>query len=263
MNANVPTDICFSFAGFKARGGRTDHHKDGWGVAFFDGKGVRKFLDPQPSCESPIAEFIKTYPIRSLNVIAHIRRATQGQLSLENTHPFQRELWGRYWIFAHNGNLKDFQPKLDGYFQPVGQTDSELAFCYIMQSLLKKFGLVMPPQPDLIAHLQKITTEINNYGEFNFMLSYGDNLLVHCSTRLSYIERSAPFRELILKDEDVKVDLSHETSVTDRAVIVATIPLTENEKWVQIPQNTLVLFHLGQAVQQWQTGDVFHTPFHD
>ena len=36
MNCNVPTDICFSFAGFRARGGLTDHHRDGWGIAFFE-----------------------------------------------------------------------------------------------------------------------------------------------------------------------------------------------------------------------------------
>jgi predicted glutamine amidotransferase len=34
MNCNVPTDICFSFAGFQARGGATDVHADGWGIAF-------------------------------------------------------------------------------------------------------------------------------------------------------------------------------------------------------------------------------------
>ena len=36
----------------------------------------------------------KRYPIKSGNVIAHIRKATQGQVALENTHPFMRELWG-------------------------------------------------------------------------------------------------------------------------------------------------------------------------
>ena len=53
MNANVPTDICFSFTGFRARGGLTDHHRDGWGIAFFEGKGARVFLDPAPSAHSP------------------------------------------------------------------------------------------------------------------------------------------------------------------------------------------------------------------
>ena len=36
MNCNVPTDICFSFTGFQKRGGETDVHADGWGIAFFE-----------------------------------------------------------------------------------------------------------------------------------------------------------------------------------------------------------------------------------
>ena len=41
MNCNTPTDVTFSFAGFAQRGGRTDHHADGWGIAFFEGRGAR------------------------------------------------------------------------------------------------------------------------------------------------------------------------------------------------------------------------------
>lgn len=41
MNCNTPTDICFSFTGFQTRGGLTDVHSDGWGIAFFENKGVR------------------------------------------------------------------------------------------------------------------------------------------------------------------------------------------------------------------------------
>jgi predicted glutamine amidotransferase len=48
MNCNVPTDICFSFTDFRRRGGATDQHSDGWGIAFFEGRGCRLFLDPVP-----------------------------------------------------------------------------------------------------------------------------------------------------------------------------------------------------------------------
>ncbi|MEC7823511.1 MAG: class II glutamine amidotransferase, partial [Pseudomonadota bacterium] len=41
MSANTPTDLCFSFTGLTRRGGETGPHKDGWGVAFYEGKGVR------------------------------------------------------------------------------------------------------------------------------------------------------------------------------------------------------------------------------
>ena len=45
MNCNVPTDIVFSFTGFVHRGGHTDTHHDGWGIAFFEGAGVRHFVE--------------------------------------------------------------------------------------------------------------------------------------------------------------------------------------------------------------------------
>src|SRR5690606_25052536 len=114
MNCNVPTDITFSFKGFCARGGATDEHKDGFGIAFFEGRACRTFLDSLPSASSGVADFIQNYPIKSKNVIAHIRKATVGAVCLENTHPYVREIWGRHWVFAHNGTLKDFEPNLKG-----------------------------------------------------------------------------------------------------------------------------------------------------
>ena len=137
MNCNTPTDVTFSFAGFAQRGGRTDHHADGWGIGFFEGLGLRHFVDHLPAAESPVADLIRRYPIKSRNVVAHIRKATQGEIALQNCHPFVRELWGRYWLFAHNGDLQDFHPRLHASFRPVGSTDSERAFCWIMQELAK------------------------------------------------------------------------------------------------------------------------------
>src|ERR1700758_3419506 len=65
MNANVPTDICFSLAGLMRRGGATGPHRDGWGIALYEGKGCRTFHDPKPSAHSEIARFIREYPIKS------------------------------------------------------------------------------------------------------------------------------------------------------------------------------------------------------
>jgi len=59
-------------------------------------------VDIFSSTPSNLAEMVKRYPIKSRNTIAHIRKATQGHILLENCHPFMRELWGRHWIFAHN-----------------------------------------------------------------------------------------------------------------------------------------------------------------
>ena len=112
MECNVPTDIVFSFSGLRQRGGRTAPHADGWGLAFYEGRAARVFLEPAPACVSPLARFLAENPIKTLLAVGHIRKRTQGPTTLANTHPFVRELWGRYWVFAHNGDLKDFRPRL-------------------------------------------------------------------------------------------------------------------------------------------------------
>ena len=242
MNCNVPTDIVFSFTGFALRGGRTDTHHDGWGIAFFEDAGVRLFVDHLPAIESPIAELIKRYPIKSKNVIAHIRKATQGHVALENCHPFVRELWGRYWVFAHNGDLKEFHPVLDGAFRPVGTTDSERAFCYLLQELRRRFGDARPSAEQLRQAMEELVPAIAAHGTFNMMLSDGSCLFAHCSTKLHYIVRQYPFVSAKLCDEDVTVDFSKVTTPNDRVAVIVTEPLTTNEVWLPFAEGELKMF---------------------
>ncbi len=248
MNCNVPTDICFSFTGFHRRGGLTDLHADGWGIAFYEGPGCRLFIDTKPASQSPVAKLVKTYPIHSLNVIAHIRKATVGSVAPENTHPFVREMWGRYWSFAHNGTLKGFDPKLLGIYRPVGGTDSERAFCYVLESLRAAFPAGQPDPTELRAQLAIITAGLGQYGEFNYLLSDGELLFAHCATQLAHIVRRAPFSTAHLVDEDYSVDFSTLTSANDRAAIIATRPLTDNERWTPMAPGELLVFHDGQPL---------------
>ena len=245
MNCNVPTDICFSFEGFRARGGKTDIHSDGWGIGFFEGDGCRLFIDDKPSFESAVAELIRHYPIRSINAIAHIRKATHGEITLKNTHPFLRELWGSYWIFAHNGKLENFKPALSGRFNPVGDTDSELAFCYILDKLVQRFPSKKPTIRQIYSVVTEVTKEISSFGMFNFLLSDGSFLFAHCTTSLHYIIRESPFNKAHLVDEDVIVDFSEVTTPNDRVTIIATEPLTDNEQWTQFKSGELILFKDG------------------
>jgi glutamine amidotransferase len=248
MNCNVPTDICFSFAGFSARGGGTDVHADGWGIAFFEGRGCRMFHDPLPARTSTVAELVRRHPIRSLNVIAHIRKATQGRVALENCHPFRRELWGRYWAFAHNGNLEAYRPAPGERFRPVGDTDSEAAFCAVLEALRARFPGEEPPLRDLAAALADVSDGIARHGPFNFLLSNGDALFARCATRLSYLVRQAPFGAAHLVDEDVAVDFGALTTPRDRVAVIATDPLTRDEVWTALAPGQLVVFRDGAPV---------------
>ena len=238
MNANTPTDVMFSFTGLATR---AEEHKDGFGIAFFEGAGLRLLVDHHSARVSPVAELVKRYPIKSDNVIAHIRKATQGRVALQNTHPFVRELWGRYWVFAHNGDLKNFHPRLHGAFRPVGDTDSEYAFCWLMQELAKSHARV-PGVEELSATLRELVPQIARHGTFNLLLSNGEALWAHASTRLHFLVRRHPFGTATLHDEDLTVDFSRETTPDDRVAVVATEPLTDNEVWTPFEPSELRAF---------------------
>ncbi len=244
MNARLPTDVMFSFTGLATR---ADEHKDGFGIAFFEDRGLRHFIDHHSARQSPVAELVKRYPIRSDNVIAHIRKATQGRVALENTHPFVRELWGRYWVFAHNGDLKDFKPRLHGAFRPVGNTDSERAFCWLMQELAKAHASV-PSVQELNCTLRELLPQPARHGSFNLLLSNGQALWAHCSTQLFALERRHPFGAAQLADEDLEVDFGPLTTAQDRVAIVATEPLTQGEDWRALRPGEMQVFVAGATV---------------
>ena len=245
MNANTPTDVMFSFTGLATR---ADEHKDGFGIAFFEDKGLRLFVDPHSAANSPVADMVRRYPIKSDNVIAHIRKATQGHVALENCHPFVRELWGRYWVFAHNGDLKDFHPRLHGAFRPVGDTDSERAFCWLMQELAKAHAGV-PGIDELSTTLRELLPRSARARHASTCCCPTARRCGRMARRkLHWLQRQHPFRQARLADEDLSVDFAALTQPSDRVAVVATEPLTTDEAWLPFAPGELRVFVGGVPV---------------
>lgn len=249
MSANVPTDITFSMAGFLQRGGATGPHRDGWGVAFYEDEGYREFKDPHPSIHSPVARLILDYPIKSRIVISHIRQANVGQVNLGNTHPFSRELWGRHWCYAHNGQLAGFREALPlSFYQPTGCTDSEWAFCWLLGKIRDAFPQP-PANPEALqALIHQSCEQLRGLGVFNLLFSDSENLYAYCSTKLAHITRRAPFGPALLKDTELKVDFAACTTPKDVVSVLATEPLTTNEDWNIMQTGELVVFNKGELL---------------
>ncbi|WP_391528792.1 class II glutamine amidotransferase [Photorhabdus akhurstii] len=248
MSANVPTDICFSLGGLIQRGGHTGPHKDGWGITFYEGRGCRTFKDHQPSYNSPVARFVQEYPIKSRVVVSHIRQANRGNVALENTHPFIREIWGRNWTYAHNGQLRGYRQLETGQYRPVGQTDSEYAFCWILHQLSQKYPRTPSNWPQVFRFIASLADELSKKGVFNMLLSDGRFVMAYCSTNLYWITRRAPFGKAKLLDQDVEIDFQQHTQPDDVVSVIVTQPLTGNEDWNRIDPGSYALFHLGERV---------------
>jgi predicted glutamine amidotransferase len=256
MDCNVPTDIIFSFTGFALRGGKTGPHADGWGVALYEGKFARSFLEPTPACTSAMADFIRTNPIKTLQAIAHVRKKTRGRASLENTHPFKRVMWGRHWVFAHNGTLPRIKRRRLRWEAPLGETDSEHAFCWLLEQLRVAFPGGYPRQPSkLWRKVAELGGELGAEGKFNFLLADGRHLYARCGTKLCHIVRQAPFGRATLRDAELQIDFRAVTQTTDRVAVVATEALTRDEIWQEGKPGTLWVFDRGALRATIASGD--------
>eukprot|EP00538_Stauroneis_constricta_P013694 CAMPEP_0119547938 /NCGR_PEP_ID=MMETSP1352-20130426/1952_1 /TAXON_ID=265584 /ORGANISM="Stauroneis constricta, Strain CCMP1120" /LENGTH=329 /DNA_ID=CAMNT_0007593033 /DNA_START=217 /DNA_END=1203 /DNA_ORIENTATION=+ len=273
MNCAKPTDFSFSFRGFCQRGGKTDIHSHGFGIAIYEGPGLRCFLDTKPASESPIAQMVQQYPIRTYNMLAHVRYATTGAVNLQNVHPFSRELWGIQWSFAHNGQVPKYddstpqeeQPFLGKsspscvHYHPVGDTDSEAVFCAILNALKDEFD-TLPTLPVLHRFLSRICNEIIQGDEestiFNFLLGCGPYTLFAYSwpgrrpgsavwNGLYYIIREAPFSTAQLVDTDYSIDFAKVTTESDRVAVITTKPLTNETGWTEFERGQLLMFDKG------------------
>ena len=248
LNANTPTDMGFSFRGLSRRGGASGEHADGWGLASFtpDGQGLALLREDAPAAFSALADQLADRSPRALVSIAHIRKATTGEVALENCHPFSRRWCGQTWVFAHNGNLQGSIPLGDRY-QPFGSTDSEAAFCWILEQLGR--AAVDPQDANaLFAQLHLCAAELAERGTFNALISNGQWLFDTATSRLHWLTRRAPFRSATLADPPLQVDFSALTTANDVVTILSTEPLTTDETWQPLQPGESMLFCDGELI---------------
>jgi glutamine amidotransferase len=188
----------------------SNDHPDGWGIALGD-RGdwtVRR----STTCAARCRDYAGLAGIRADVVIAHVRKATVGKLSIANTHPFQR---GRF-VFAHNGtvhaiaSLVRWTSKAQ-LAQVEGDTDSERLFAFVLTQI-DDAGDIERGIARAIATMQSL----GDIGAASFLLSCGERLFAYRSGRTLF------------------------TLARGGATLVASEPLTD-EHWREVPESGLVV----------------------
>jgi len=146
----IPSQVHRSLvAADNALGVQSDRHPDGWGVAFYVDGAPHITRSPAAAVEDHLFHRVSGV-VSSETVLAHVRKATVGDLSVLNCHPFQ---YGR-WVFAHNGDIPRFHqawrrallgevaPRLRRYI--LGETDSEVVFFVFLTRLEQRGRLDKP-----------------------------------------------------------------------------------------------------------------------
>lgn len=187
LSTSQPAQLTFSLHTLASRGNAASTTHDGWGVAFYQGQDVALFREPLAAGDSALVRYLETQGPKTRLAISHIRHATQGAVSFSNTQPFVRELGGRTHVFAHNGDLPGIQgceTLTLGTYRPIGQTDSEYAFCVLMERLRASWTGIDPPSLDTrLELLENFSAELRSIGPANFLYADGDTLFAHGDRR--------------------------------------------------------------------------------
>lgn len=163
--------------------------RDGWGAAFYQGNDVALFREPIAASDSALARWLGHSGPATTLAVAHIRRATHGAVCLANTQPFVRELAGRSHVFAHNGHLPGItQPAglACERYRPIGDTDSEYAFCALLDRLHVLWGrTAMPPSVEQrLGVITQFAADLRLLGPANFLYADAEALFAHGHRRI-------------------------------------------------------------------------------
>jgi glutamine amidotransferase len=162
----IPSQVHRSLlAAENALGVQSNHHPDGWGVAFYVDGSPHVTRSPFTALGDQLFHRLSGV-VSSETVIAHVRKATCGPNTVLNCHPFQ---YGR-WVFAHNGDIPNFAehrlaliaevaPRLRRFI--LGETDSEVIF-FVFLTILSMYGPLSRRHSadDVIAALREALTRV-------------------------------------------------------------------------------------------------------
>lgn len=253
ITATAPVDISFSFHDFAKRGGGTGPHADGWGLALFQEGFARTFLDEGAASTSMLAAFLRDNPVETQLAVAHIRKKTRGDSRLANTHPFTRVLGGRHLVLAHNGTLVGVRERPLERETPIGDTDSEHAFCWFLERLRAAYPRGLPEDAEQYGQtVFELANDLGRDGIFNVLISDGRFLFARCGDNLVHIVRHFPLGQATLADEELRVDYAQVLRGPGSVAVVATSPLTRDEEWVRATPGTLWVFRDGELVRTFE-----------
>lgn len=235
MSAAVDAQAVGALQEFRLRGGLTADNADGWGLAYWQGDGFRIHKEPEPAAESALFQGL-CQSLRSNLIVAHVRKArfppVRGML---NTHPFRRTCCGKDWVFAHNGLVPEIvELEIAGenlVCKPLGETDSEYAFCHLLGHIAHQFGRrELSNARGWFDTLASVSESVASYGKFNFLMSDGEHLIAYGHDRLHFLER----------DET----RSPGNGASD-TVLIATEPLDHHAGWIPFQPGELRIYRLG------------------
>ncbi len=231
---------------------RAEENREGWGIAWWSDGHPHVLKEPIPANESALAAELAEDPPMSEVFVVHVRAATVGNPTVENTHPFQAAALGREWVFAHNGTVQELDRLDTGSYEQVGDTDSERSFHHV----LTRLGRLGPEPSDAVIAAEVLAAgrELSDCdSRVNFLLSDGRTVFAyHDGHKTLHVmeKRADDIGEIGMSDADYRLSLRLGDAPDEHAVIVASVPLTDEQGWRRLDAGEFLVIRNGVIVEQ-------------
>lgn len=202
-------------------------HPNGWGLAVLDGKNIAIEREPVKARNSLYLKNRLTGNIESARFMAHIRKATIGEESFSNTHPFVRmDESGRNWVLMHNGTIFDSRELSSYQYEQEGTTDSERILLYLVDCINERLVSEMNSfDVNQRFHLvDEMVRKLAKGNKLNLVIYDGDYFYIHKNEADSLYKREH-----------------------NKEIVISTRPLT-NECWEEVPTNRLLVYRDGEKI---------------
>jgi transglutaminase-like putative cysteine protease/predicted glutamine amidotransferase len=228
----------------------------GWGLGWYPNseRGASVVKDPSSAGADAVGQAVGEWKrFRSTLFLCHLRGHKRPR-SQQDAQPFVRSYGGRQWIFAHDGDFAPgWEERLplpdDPAFDPLGRTDSEHAFCWLLARLHERRARSLGEVEATDVHAW--LSQLNEAGPLNLLVSDGDLLAVYRDARgvgsLMWTRRVPPHAHTHLESASITVDLDDPSDTNRTAAIFSSSPLSDDE-WLALEPGQLVLVRRGSAV---------------
>jgi transglutaminase-like putative cysteine protease/predicted glutamine amidotransferase len=228
-------------------------HSYGWGLGWYPddhhsaiiakdptARNTRVFVDAITDCAN----------FRSTIFFCKVRGASKGYTHTE-TQPFSRSFAGHDWLFMHNGDLDKAElEKLHGnmtyLLEPLGNTDSELAFCNLLTQFWElKARRIADVKPEILHSWFK---RFDTLGSSNMTLSDGNSIVCFHGSQspkpMYYARIQPPDNQQTYQSEAAEVSLNDPRDTFRTVLMVSSSSFTQGD-WIDMTPGQMIIIRRG------------------
>jgi len=222
----------------------------GWGLGWYPEDNQSAMVTKDTSAYDTqilMGAIIEWANFRSTSFFCKILSAKEGYSHAE-TQPFSRSFAGRDWLFTHNGyldkrELEKLHADKSRFLEPLGQTDSELAFCNLLAKVAESSARKISDIDPQILH--SWFQRFDALGSSDMYFTDGSSMVFFQGSQspkqLRYSRIQPPKNQDLYTADVAKIKLTDPRDTYRTAFVMSSAPFSTGDWTLMYPGQMLIV----------------------